>query len=212
MSEPLQRVRVLHDPDCASPRDGENLTLMFEVDWGSERSDNWMALVTHLWALPSYMVLDTLQTAMGVVGHECTEGHIDLMPGDRDALLILLEKLPEVKFAECHSERRRYTYFLVTQPMWLREGIEEDHVDSVIASEVETYEQWCEGNTYGFIIEQRVTPDGIEECDDEGELWMEVDACWGFIGDDFKTNGMGDYVPAELREHLLNAEIEYERY
>lgn len=210
MSEPIQRVRVLHDLHCASPRDGDNLTLMLEVDFINERKDNWMAMMTHLWALPSYKVLDSIQAAVGA--EPGAEGHINLMPSDREELLALLEKLPEVKFAECHGERQRYTYFLVTQPMWLREGIEEDHVDSVIASEVETYELWCEGSTYGFVIEQRVTPDGIEECDDEGELWMEVDSCWGFIGDDFMTNGMGDYVPAELHEQLHNAEIEYERY
>lgn len=47
-------------------------------------------------------------------------------------------------------------------------------------SEVETYDQYLRGEVHGFVL-----------LDEEGN---ELDACWGFYGSDYKTNGMADYV------------------
>ena len=59
-----------------------------------------------------------------------------------------------------------------------------ERVEGILEGEVETYSQYLEGDVYGFVIE-----------DEEGE---HIDSCYGFYGTDFATNGMLDYIDAEL--------------
>lgn len=59
-----------------------------------------------------------------------------------------------------------------------------DKAESYILGEVETLNQWLEGDVYGFRIE---TPEGEH-----------VDSCWGFYGHDIKTNGMLDHIDDEI--------------
>ena len=71
-------------------------------------------------------------------------------------------------------------------------------------SEIKTYNQYLNGDVYGFVVE-----------DEEGD---ELDSCWGFYGTDFKTNGMLDHIDnrdldnktdGEIVEMLEEVEIEY---
>lgn len=50
----------------------------------------------------------------------------------------------------------------------------------VLEAELETYDQYLNGETYGYILK-----------DSEGE---ELDSCWGFYGHDPKVNGIYDAV------------------
>ena len=59
-----------------------------------------------------------------------------------------------------------------------------ERVEGILEGEVQTYTNYLEGDVYGFIIE-----------DEEGE---NIDSCYGFYGTDFATNGMLDYIDAEL--------------
>jgi hypothetical protein len=59
-----------------------------------------------------------------------------------------------------------------------------EKVSRILEGEVETYTQYLEGEIYGFQI-----------VDEEGEI---VDSCYGFYGTDFATNGMLDYIDADL--------------
>ena len=61
-------------------------------------------------------------------------------------------------------------------------------VERRLVAEVEVYDQFIRGNTFGFVLE-----------DEDGN---EIDSCWGFIGDDFNENGMKDYLPEEFREAI----------
>jgi hypothetical protein len=61
--------------------------------------------------------------------------------------------------------------------------------EEILISEVETYDQYLRGNVYGFILE---TNDG-----------KHIDSCYGFYGDNFKENGMLEYIPDEYRD-LVN--------
>ena len=54
--------------------------------------------------------------------------------------------------------------------------------------EVETYDQYLTGDIYGF-----------KEVDSEGN---EVDSCWGFYGDNPKTNGMSDHIDSEVLDEI----------
>lgn len=55
-----------------------------------------------------------------------------------------------------------------------------------LASEVGIYDQYIQGNTFGFILKE-----------ENGE---EVDSSWGYIGHDFNSNGMMEVLPEEFRE------------
>jgi len=55
-----------------------------------------------------------------------------------------------------------------------------------LIGEVETYDQYLRGNVYGYVVEKKKT------CNLGHDHWEEVDSCWGFVGDDFKTNGILD--------------------
>lgn len=53
-----------------------------------------------------------------------------------------------------------------------------------LVGEIEMYDQYLRGDVWGFRL-----------LDDDGTL---IDSCWGFFGDDPKTNGMADHLPAEV--------------
>lgn len=61
-----------------------------------------------------------------------------------------------------------------------------EKVEGVLASEIEVYSDYVDGNVYGYVLK-----------DKEGN---DVDSCWGFIGSDFKMNGMTSYLPSEFVE------------
>jgi len=54
----------------------------------------------------------------------------------------------------------------------------------LLIGEVETYDNYLTGACYGYRV-----------IDEDGE---ETDSCWGFIGDDHKTNGIMDNVQSYL--------------
>lgn len=66
-----------------------------------------------------------------------------------------------------------------------------DAVERCLQAELKTYDAYLQGDVYGFVI-----------TDEEGE---EVDACWGFVGDDIETNGILDHVGAEHHDGLRQA-------
>ena len=68
-----------------------------------------------------------------------------------------------------------------------------EKVEKVLEAEVKTYDQFLTGDVYGFVIE-----------DEDGQ---DVDSCWGFYGYDWETNGIKDYIPAELHNQLEDIEV-----
>ena len=79
-----------------------------------------------------------------------------------------------------------------------------EKVLNILNGEVKTYNEYIEGNVYGFQVE------------DENENIIE--SCYGFYGKDFKTNGMLEHIDfkllglendEQLLEVLENTEIEY---
>ena len=57
-----------------------------------------------------------------------------------------------------------------------------------LKGEVETYDQYLNGDIYGF-----------KELDANG---IEVDSCWGFYGINPKDNGMADHISAEILDEI----------
>ena len=59
-------------------------------------------------------------------------------------------------------------------------------LENYLDSEVNTYNDYVQGNTYGFRI-----------LNHNGDV---IDSCYGFYGDDFSKNGLYDYIGKDLLE------------
>lgn len=80
-------------------------------------------------------------------------------------------------------------------------GGDRDLAERALRAEVSVYDDFLTGNVYGFIVEER---DGDEDSD-----WEHVDSCWGFYGDDPRTNGMSEYLGSDdLVDRAVDAPIE----
>jgi hypothetical protein len=62
-----------------------------------------------------------------------------------------------------------------------------------IRSEIEIYDYYLQGRVYGFIIEKNDPTifNGTGKCE---SITEEIDSCWGFYGEDIKTNGILDHI------------------
>ncbi len=81
--------------------------------------------------------------------------------------------------------------------------------EKCLESEVSVYDNYLTGNVYGFIVEE------TDEFDEDGEpIWDdcdELDSCWGFFGDDVRTNGMAEHLGSDdLVDLAVEAEVEYQ--
>lgn len=76
-----------------------------------------------------------------------------------------------------------------------------------IRSAVELFDVWLRGEVYGFVAETW-SPVYDKAGETAGGIWVAEDCCQGFYGDDWRTNGIKDYVREyldrgfELREDL----------
>jgi hypothetical protein len=70
-------------------------------------------------------------------------------------------------------------------------------VEECLKSEVETYDQYITGNVYGYQLVQK------SKCKDCGNTeWETIDSCWGFFGNDFKSNGLLENLSVEDRKKV----------
>jgi hypothetical protein len=63
-----------------------------------------------------------------------------------------------------------------------------EHADRILIGEVEELNKYIMGEVYGYIIE-----------DENGE---HIDSCYGFYGDDIKTNGIAEHIGEEFVKAL----------
>jgi hypothetical protein len=71
---------------------------------------------------------------------------------------------------------------------WLNGRTLEEATKDVLEGEIKTFNQWLEGDVYGYIIES-----------EEGDI---EDACGGYYGTDFLTNGMFDSIDRNLLNNI----------
>lgn len=80
----------------------------------------------------------------------------------------------------------------ITEENW------EEYADKRIEGEMEIYNQYLQGEVYGYTLTKKETQQ--ERCPHCGEIIneyeeeIEVDSCWEFYGDDLETNGILDSV------------------
>lgn len=179
-------LKIYYDRDCPSPREWDNLGTMVcghrRYRLGDEKAKNtglysswekWRKgeLGEDVIALPLYLY-DHSGLAMSTRG--------DIYPfndpwdaGQVGWIYVTKEKV-----------RREYGVKRITKKVL-------DRVVSVLEAEVKEYNQWLQGDVYGFVLE-----------DARGN---ELHSCWGFFGTDWKENGMIDQIPAEYRYLLEEA-------
>jgi len=71
-------------------------------------------------------------------------------------------------------------------------------IQSLLAAEVEVYDQYLRGDICGFILESR----------DAFGNWSEDDACWGFFGSDLTKNGILDHLDKPVRDWVVQSLID----
>ena len=57
-------------------------------------------------------------------------------------------------------------------------------------AEVETYDRYLTGDTYGFTLYRAEVP-----AEGEDPAWEEVESCWGLYGSEIHENGLIDHLP-----------------
>lgn len=208
-----KRVRILHDECAFDPRKDMDLCCKIQLRWPSwpGREGAIAALIrdTQTWRVVERIVSAANPDWTGddlpdLSDHNVRQQWIDA----------LAEK--EIKFHEFDTSHRS-TYLAHTTPdMCEKLGIKWEHAQAAMQGECEMFEQWCEGDVYGFIVEE-LEHACMAECNTEcartcsAASWTELDSCWGFYGTGWFENGMSEHVPDELHEQLRSAEVEYSR-
>lgn len=105
--------------------------------------------------------------------------------------------------------RNEYRYIAHTTPeLCSVPGVKWEDAEAAMDADIEMFEQWVNGDVYGYVIEEADPPEDPDDPDNEPE-WEQTDGCWGFYGSDPFENGMADHVPEELHDMLRCAEVEY---
>jgi hypothetical protein len=86
-----------------------------------------------------------------------------------------------------------------TIAMTVGEGMSKDEIIKQLDGEVKEYNEYVQGNVFGFQIWER--------CECCGADKDETDSCYGYLGMDFTKNGIADEIPEEFHEWLK--EISY---
>lgn len=67
-------------------------------------------------------------------------------------------------------------------------AMEDDAPDTLASAVLDTVEEHMRGEVYGLITEQRATFANMDDDDDTMTVWREIEACWGYEGDDYATS------------------------
>jgi hypothetical protein len=84
-----------------------------------------------------------------------------------------------------------------------------ERAERYIKGMVETYNQYLQGDVWGFVAYRRKPGPPTEWNEPE---WEELDSCWGFFGSDPRENGMAEHLDAEFGELLKAWDDEYLTY
>lgn len=83
--------------------------------------------------------------------------------------------------------------------LWGKTRLTKKRMYEILKSEVEEYDAYLRGHTYGFTIEK------IETCNLGHEHRTHEDSCWGFVGADMEENGLLGNLDDEDRQVVLIA-------
>jgi hypothetical protein len=175
------RVRILVDRDAESPRENDNVGTMAcwhrryrlgDVQPTETPEDYIAALPADSLILPLYLY-DHSGITMRASAFSC--------PWDSGQVGII-HVSPERIAAEFGTDEHA-----------------REQAERCLLAEVDVYDEFIQGNVFGFVIEEG------ETCDHGAIHWEQTDSCWGFIGADPFKNGMSEHVPSELHDKLREA-------
>ncbi len=83
--------------------------------------------------------------------------------------------------------------------LWGNRRLTKKRAEQILQHEVEEYNQYLQGECYGYRLEK------IETCNLGHEHRTEEESCWGFIGSDHEKSGILDNLDKEDREAVLTA-------
>lgn len=90
-------------------------------------------------------------------------------------------------YATRRAIREYYGVNLITKKV-------KERVENCLIGEVETYDQYLRGDVYGYVLKS------VSPLDDGCISEDEIDSCWGFYGDDWRNNGIFDYVEGKFED------------
>ena len=184
-----EELRIIQDLDPLSPRDWDNLGTMVcfhsRYDLGDHDHDFWEHSGGDVEGLLEYVNRDdVIALPLCLYDHSgismsCSSfigraQHAEWDSGQVGYIFVTKERVREV-----YGVKRISPKLLET-------------VTHNLKCEVDTYDQYLRGDIYGYQIVKLVKCECCGAVDEE-----HIDSCWGFYGDDIKTNGMLDHVGEE---------------
>jgi hypothetical protein len=206
------RVRIVPDPECESPREAHNTSLL--VTWESlhaspdSRDDIPACLGSAIrrWAGGGRDFVIPVQPQLIRYCRTFAAGEIYAAAGLRRGteasggrLLADFDPAPGSWYDGIA---------LVTKERWAATmGADTPHVDlaaEILRQELDTYNLWVTGETYGHVVERF-----------DGDSWIDQDSCWGFIGDPegyvlrsaLETLPLERGEPAEIDEDIVRSAV-----
>lgn len=207
-SNKLTRVRIVHDSTPTDPRRDQCMACVIS---NLSVRGSLQSYVTNLIAKTKGFKVAEMIDAAAHGDDEWREALQDSIESDDDLRAQWLEQLkPELIVKEFDTGyRNEYRYIAHTTPeLCSVPGVKWEDAEAAMDADIEMFEQWVNGDVYGFVIEEADAPDDPDDPDNEPE-WAATDSCWGFYGSDPFENGMTDHVPKELHDMLRSAEVEY---
>jgi len=173
-------LEIYQDSDACSPREWDNLGIMFIQHKNYNFGDTDVPIPAdefESWEDVQYYIVSTLRALVCLPIYMYDHSGITINTtgfscgwdsGQVGFIYITQKKLDEMGVTLNNDEE--WPDFL-------------ERLKKYMVGEVETMDQYVTGDVYGFKVK-----------DAEGE---DVDSCWGFYGDDVKTNGILDHVSSE---------------
>lgn len=178
------RVRLVHDEDAESPRDWSNAcsVVMVPNRRGYYPPDKNGGRLAHVWRhlcrdgdrWPMRDAVEQFERTVSILGGRS----LYVTPHDGPSLIWYV--FPDAIYVDSHSGER----------VW-PEGATPDELDAALKGEAETYQQWQEGDVWGYVIEERVTWKRTDGQPGTMTVWQEIDedgSVWGHFGYSYAAN------------------------
>lgn len=186
------RLEIYHDQDGESPREWSNLGKFITIDSRCSSPDKDETLIS--------IVKETGQYATS------QENHIELITeeiedlGDKVLYITPICKYEHSGISYSIGTKHGFDYsnngfYIVTENTLKQEGFEplssDKEYEERISSEIETYNQWANGDVYGFTL-----------YDESGE---NEDSCGGF----YSIEDIKEHLPEEFQDEDLEEYLNY---
>lgn len=184
------RLEITYDSDTESPRAWSNLGKFIVISNRYSSPDNDKTFIS--------IVKETSQYATS------QENHIDLIKkeiedlGDKVLYIVPICKYEHSGISYSIGTKHGFDYsnngfYIVTENTLKQEGFEplssNEEFEKRISSEIETYNQWANGEVYSFIL-----------YDENGEV---VDSCCGFYSiEDIRVELPEEFKDEDLKDYL----------